>query len=111
MNSALYLPARWTGTPPATVAVTPETAGRAETSLWVVELAAGESVDRRSGDDEILVVSLLGSMAVSCGEGGFVLAGRHSVCAGPTDFAYIGRDCDYCVASHSGAHVAFCGAH
>ena len=105
-----YLPAGSTGTHPVTVAVTPETAGWAETSLWVAELSAGESVDRRSGDDEILVVPLSGAMTVSCGDSGFVLAGRHSVFAGPTDFAYIGRDSDFRVASHTGARVAFCGA-
>jgi len=110
MNSALYLPAGSTGAPPVTVAVTPETAGWAETSLWVAELAAGESIDRRSGHDEIVVVPLSGSVTVSCGGGGFVLAGRHSVFAGPTDVGYIGRDSDYRVASPNGARVALCGA-
>src|ERR1700739_1853379 len=110
MNSALYLPASSTNAHLVTVAVTPETVGWAETSLWVAELAAGESMERRSGDDEIIVVPLSGSVTVSCGDGGFVLAGRHSVFAGPTDFAYIGRDSDYRVASPNGARVALCGA-
>jgi len=108
MNDKLYLPAAHGH--PVAVAVTPQTAGWAETSLWVIELAAGESVHRHSGADEILVVPLAGAVTVSCGEGEFGLAGRHSVFDGPTDFAYVGRDNDYRVASLGGARVALCGA-
>jgi 5-deoxy-glucuronate isomerase len=105
-----YLPAGSTGSDPFTVVVTPESAGWAECSLWVAELPAGESVERRSGDDEVLVVPLSGSATVSCGEHQFVLTGRHSVFDGATDFAYVGRDSSYRVASHGGARVALCGA-
>jgi 5-deoxy-glucuronate isomerase len=110
MNSKHYLPAGSTGTYPFTVAVTPESAGWAESSLWVLELAAGESAERQSGDDEILVVPLSGSVIVSCDDHQFVLAGRHSVFDGPTDFAYVGRDSSYRVTSPGGARVALCGA-
>ncbi|HME47619.1 5-deoxy-glucuronate isomerase [Mycobacterium sp.] len=110
MNSKFYLPAGSTGAHPYTVSVTPESTGWAETSLWITELAAGESVDRRSGPDEILVVPLSGSLTVSSGDGEFTLTGRKSVFHGPTDFAYVGRDSGYRVASARGARVALCGA-
>jgi 5-deoxy-glucuronate isomerase len=106
----LYLPAKSTGTPPYTVSVTPESAGWAESSLWVADLGAGESVDRRSGDDEILVVPLAGSVSVTCGGHEFALAGRESVFHGSTDFAYVGRDSGYRVSSAADARVALCGA-
>jgi 5-deoxy-glucuronate isomerase len=105
-----YLPAGSTGTHPFTVAVTPESAGWAESSLWIAELGAGESVDLQSGDDEILVVPLSGSMTVAGDDHQYVLAGRHSVFDGPTDFAYIGRDHSYRVGSPDGGRVALCGA-
>ncbi|MBV8349914.1 MAG: 5-deoxy-glucuronate isomerase, partial [Mycolicibacterium sp.] len=68
MTAKLYLPAGSTGTRPYRVSVTPESAGWAESSLWVAELAPGQSLDRRSGDDEILVVPLSGSVTVSSGD-------------------------------------------
>jgi 5-deoxy-glucuronate isomerase len=110
MNSKLYLPAGSTGMRPYTVSVTPESAGWAESSLWVAELGPGESADRLSGDDEILVVPLSGSVTVSCDGTEFALAGRESVFHGPTDFAYVGRDSGYRVSSAAGARVALCGA-
>src|SRR6185312_4889109 len=110
MNSKHYLPAGSTGTHPFSVTVTPESAGWAESSLWIVQLGAGESVDRRCDDDEILVVPLSGAASVSCEEGEFALAGRQSVFCGPTDFAYVGRDSSFRVTSADGAHVALCGA-
>ncbi|MBV8928273.1 MAG: 5-deoxy-glucuronate isomerase [Mycobacteriaceae bacterium] len=106
----LYLPAGSTGSPPYTVSVTPESAGWAESSLWVLELGRGETVDRQSGDDEILVVPLSGSATVACGGAEFPLAGRRSVFHGPTDFGYVGRDNAYRVTSAAGARVALCGA-
>ena len=109
-DRAFYLPAGSTGTAPFTVAVTPESAGWAKSSLWVAELAAGESLGRHSGDDEILVVPLSGAVTVSCEDHDFALAGRQSVFHGPTDFAYVGRDSSYRVTSAAGARVALCGA-
>jgi 5-deoxy-glucuronate isomerase len=110
MNSKMYLPARSSGTHPFTVAITPDSAGWAESSLWVVELGPGESVTRSSGEDEILVVPLSGSAVVTCDGNEFLLAGRQSVFHGPTDFAYVGRASSYRVFSDRGARVALCGA-
>lgn len=110
MNSKLYRPAGSTGTHPFTVSVTPESAGWAESSLWVFELGAGESIDRQSGDDEILAVPLSGSATVACAGDEYALAGRESVFHGPTDFAYVGRDNGFRVSSATGARIALCGA-
>ncbi len=92
------------------MSITPESAGWRESSLWVVELGAGNAVERQSGDDEIVVVPLAGAVTVRCDGDEFTLAGRASVFDGPTDFAYVGRDSDYRVASADGARVALCGA-
>jgi 5-deoxy-glucuronate isomerase len=110
MDSKLYLPAGSTGRPPLRVSVTPESAGWAECSLWVAQLGGDESVDRESGDDEVLVVPLAGSVVVACGGHEFDLAGRESVFHGPTDFAYVGRDNGFRVSTRAGARVALCGA-
>jgi len=110
MDSKHYLPASSTGTHPYAVSITPESAGWRESSLWVVELGAGDVVERQSGDDEVVVVPLSGAVTVGCGVDEFALAGRHSVFDGPTDFAYVGRDSAYRVASANGARVALCGA-
>ena len=110
MRSTLYLPAGSTGMRPYRVAVTPETAGWAESSLWIADLAPGQSLDRGSADDEILVVPLSGSVTIATDDCEFTLAGRQSVFHGPTDFAYVGRDSGYRVTASRGARVALCGA-
>jgi 5-deoxy-glucuronate isomerase len=110
MNSKLYLPAGSAGTHPFTVSVTPESAGWAETSLWVAELGAGESIDRQSGADEILAVPLSGSVSVACDGREFTLEGRESVFDGPTDFAYVGRDSEFRATALTRARVGLCGA-
>ncbi|MFW0792266.1 5-deoxy-glucuronate isomerase [Gordonia sp. CPCC 205515] len=109
MNSKWYIPAR-SATAPLTVDVTPESAGWTESSLFVVELAAGESVSRDSGLDEIMVVPLAGSATVTADGRTFELAGRASVFAGPSDFAYVGRDTEFTVSSTAGGRFALCGA-
>ncbi|GAC66712.1 5-deoxy-glucuronate isomerase [Gordonia soli] len=109
MNSKYYIPAGSASAPYA-VDVTPESAGWTESSLWTVELAAGASVTRSSGGNEIIVVPLAGSADVSSGGITFTLAGRASVFDGPSDFAYVGRDSEYTVTSAAGGRFALCGA-
>lgn len=109
MNSKYYIPGQ-SAPAPLTVDVTPESAGWTESSLFVVELSAGESITRRSGDDEIMVVPLSGSATVSCEGTTFELAGRESVFDGPSDFAYVGRDSEFTVTSAQGGRFALCGA-
>ncbi|MGW5522942.1 5-deoxy-glucuronate isomerase [Gordonia sp. NPDC003950] len=109
MNSKYYIPAG-SATAPLAVDVTPESAGWTESSLWVVELDAGESVTRRSGPDEIIVIPLSGSAVVACDGRQFELEGRASVFDGPSDFAYVGRDSEFSVTSADGGRFALCGA-
>lgn len=109
MNSKWYIPAR-SATAPLTVDVTPESAGWTESSLFVIELAAGESVSRDSDLDEIMVVPLAGSASVTADRTTFELAGRTSVFDGPSDFAYVGRDTEFTVSSAAGGRFALCGA-
>ena len=110
MNAKYFLPAGSTGSPPYTVSVTPQSAGWRESSLWVLELAAGGSVTRDSGDDEIIVIPLSGSVTVTCDGEELHLHGRATVFDGPTDFAYVGRDSSYSLAAAADARVALCGA-
>lgn len=109
MNSDYYLPA----TAPVdgiTVQVTPESAGWTESSLTVVTLVAGGSVDRSTGPDEVIVLPLAGSARVRVADETLELTGRTGVFAGPSDFAYVGRDTDYTLSSEGGGRFAICGA-
>lgn len=95
---------------PFSLAITPETAGWSESSLWTLELAAGAMQALTTGDDEVMVVPLSGSAVVGSAGTEFTLAGRNSVFDGPSDFAYIGRDSDYTITSAAGGRFALCGA-
>jgi 5-deoxy-glucuronate isomerase len=99
-----------TSEPPVLLSVTPESAGWAHTSLWIVSLSADEGISLESEADEILVVPLAGSAAVTCGDTRFELQGRASVFDGPTDFAYVGRDSEFSIDSEFGGRFALCGA-
>ncbi|WLP89796.1 5-deoxy-glucuronate isomerase [Gordonia sp. NB41Y] len=109
MASKYYIPAG-SATRPLTVDVTPESAGWTESSLWVAELAPGGSITRATGPDEVLVVPLAGAAVVSCDGRAFELEGRSGVFTGPTDFAYVGRNCEFTVTSADGGRFALCGA-
>ncbi|MET9199620.1 5-deoxy-glucuronate isomerase [Gordonia sp. NPDC003585] len=109
MNSKWYIPAG-SATAPLTVDVTPESAGWSESSLFVAELGAGESLTRTTGPDEIIVVPLSGSASVASGDTTFELTGRASVFDGPSDFAYVGRDSEFTLTSSAGGRFALCGA-
>jgi 5-deoxy-glucuronate isomerase len=78
-----------TGSGAETVAITPERAGWTYSGLRVVELAAGQRYELDTGADEMLVLPLAGGCVVSCADNEFVLTGRPSVFAGPSDFAYL----------------------
>lgn len=110
VNSEYYIPVGASADAPFDVVVTPESAGWSESSLRTLRLAAGESADLRSGDDEIMVVPLSGSATVTCDGETVELAGRATVFDGPSDFAYVGRDSSYTVVSASGGRFALCGA-
>ncbi|GAA1608088.1 5-deoxy-glucuronate isomerase [Actinoplanes couchii] len=61
------------------------------TGLRVVTLAVGGRVRFGTGDDEVLVVPLLGGCDVACDDERMTLTGRRSVFARGTDVAYLPR--------------------
>ena len=105
-----YLPAGSTADDNFSVAITPESAGWAESSLWIVNLAADEEIDIETGDDEIIILPLAGSATVTCDGTRYTLRGRASVFDGPSDFAYVGRDSVYSIETDEGGRFALCGA-
>lgn len=90
--------------------VDPDSAGWGYSSLRVLELAAGGSRELDTGDSEWIVLPLNGSCTVSCDGEVFELAGRASVFAGVTDFAYVPRDASVRVESSNGGRFALTGA-
>ncbi|MGA8113572.1 MAG: 5-deoxy-glucuronate isomerase, partial [Actinocatenispora sp.] len=61
------------------------------TSLRIVRLAPGDSVEIATGDEEILVVPLSGGCVIGSGADTVELAGRPDVFSGVTDFGYLPR--------------------
>ena len=108
-------------TPPATSAeVAPLATGSADategwhhTSLRVAHLHPGGSVGHDTGEEEVVVVPLSGSVTIEIeGDDAIVLDGRASVFDGPSDTAYLPRHGTVTV-RNSGtgpARVALCGA-
>jgi 5-deoxy-glucuronate isomerase len=89
MDSQLHLAAGSAADGPYRLAITPEQAGWAYSGLRVLDLAPGGPHELRTGGDEMLVLPLAGSAVVDCDGERFELAGRPSVFAGVTDFAYL----------------------
>ncbi|GAS96936.1 myo-inositol catabolism IolB domain-containing protein [Mycolicibacterium canariasense] len=107
MNSKLYIPAN-SAAAPFTVAITPEDAGWAESSLHVVDLGTGGTVTLNTGDTEVMILPLSGGGSVQAGEETFALSPRGSVFDGPADMVYVGIEQAYTI-SGSG-RIAICGA-
>jgi 5-deoxy-glucuronate isomerase len=104
---SLHIPA--TGEP---IVVTPEVAGWAYCGLRILELSPGTPQILATGDSEAFVLPLAGAVTVFVAgaaggiETSFELAGRDSVFAAVTDFAYVGRDSVITLTSARGAEVA-----
>ena len=103
---SLHVPA--TGLP---TVITPASAGWQFSGLQVLALAPGVAQTLATGDVEMFVLPLAGGLSVEvAGPGGslasFELAGRVSVFAAVTDFAYVGRDSVLTLVSPTGAQVA-----
>lgn len=92
--------------------ITPEAAGWHYCGLRLLRLPAGEAVSVETGDREVFVLPLAGSLSVEVADAGgrpearFELVGRTSVFTRVTDFAYAGRDSRLTLVSVSGAEVA-----
>ena len=107
MRSELYIPAG-SAVAPFTVAITPEDAGWAESSLHVVDLGAGGSVSLSTDGTEVMILPLSGGGRVECGGETFTLSPRVSVFDGPADMVYLGIGQDYTLSGHG--RIAICGA-
>ena len=91
----------------ATTSVTPETAGWTYCGLEVSALAAGEPRTFSTGAREMAVLPLSGGAVTVETEGRrFELAGRSSVFAAVTDWAYLPVDAEVRLSSATGAEVA-----
>jgi 5-deoxy-glucuronate isomerase len=107
---SLHLPAGTAAADGWALEVTPETAGWAATSLWVLDLAPGAERVVTTGPDEMVVVPLQGGLVVDCDGQRLELAGRPGVFADPTDFAYLPLDSTAALRSPGGGRFALCGA-
>ncbi|MFE3203355.1 5-deoxy-glucuronate isomerase [Embleya sp. NPDC059237] len=104
--SPLHLPDGSTAEGGFRVAITPESAGWAYSSLRVLELAPGETRRFETGDAETIVLPLAGSCVVTVDEATYELAGREHVFARVTDFVYAPRDARVSVTSERGGRFA-----
>jgi len=86
--------------------VTPEQAGWTYSGLKVLTLPPGGSHTWATGQDEILVLPLSGSAAVTCDDTSFELTGRGSVFSRVSDFSYAPRDATVTVTSRDGGAFA-----
>lgn len=87
-------------------AVTPADAGWTYAGLRLLDLAPGETVHLDTADEETIVLPLRGSAAVTADGTTIELAGRPSVFARVSDFAYVPRDTAASVTSATGGRFA-----
>lgn len=92
MTGNLHLPWGTTARGPWALEVTPERAGWTYAGLRLLTLSGGGEVTFATGDEEMLVLPLAGAATVHCDGQCLKLAGRSSVFAAVTDFAYLPRD-------------------
>jgi 5-deoxy-glucuronate isomerase len=96
------------------VLLTPADAGWSRAGLLVVALAPGVPRTVRTGESEMFVLPLAGSLVAQIApeqapdavEAAYELAGRSSVFTRVTDFGYAGRDSLVTLTSDAGAEVA-----
>lgn len=99
-----------TTSPPWTLSVDPARAGWVYSSLRVVDLRPGETVQLDTGHQEILVLPLSGSCSVQTPTFAGDLVGRGSVFDGPSDFVYIGVETSVTLHSTAGGRFAIPGS-
>jgi len=81
--------------------------GWAHTGLKVAELAPGQTVDLEATNEERIIVPLSGEYFTACVDGqDYVLTGRTSVFAGPSDVLYSGINTALRISAPTGGRVA-----
>ena len=108
--SRYYLPAGTAGAREYDLEVTPESAGWGFSSLRVLSLDAAGTHTLHTGQDEVLVVPLSGSVSVEVDGTHLDLDGRPDVFAGPTDFAYLPVGAVATLHTVAGGRFALCGS-
>ena len=106
MSTCRHLRAGTAADGPWLVSVTPEQAGWRYSGLRVLRLDPGGSSEFGTAGDEMVILPLAGSCVVDCDGERFELAGRASVFAGVTDFAYLPPDAQARVSSAAGGRFA-----
>ena len=106
MESTLHWPAGRLADGRYQVSLTPGRAGWSYAGLRVLGLPAGGSCELSTGAAEMLVLPLAGSATVHCAGQRLELAGRPSVFAGVTDFAYLPPGCAAGIRSEHGGRFA-----
>jgi 5-deoxy-glucuronate isomerase len=90
--------------------ITPESAGWTYCGLRVVQLAPGEARTVATGNEELAVLPLAGSLTVEIEGLRFGLEGRASVFARVTDWAYAPIESELRLSSAGGAEIALASA-
>ena len=90
--------------------ITPESAGWTYCGLRVATIEPGGRLEVATGNEELAVVPLAGSLAVEVDGACFELRGRESVFARVTDWAYAPIDARVVLTSEAGAEVALATA-
>ena len=109
-SARLFLPDGATANAPYDLVITPESAGWGYSSLRVLTLAPGESVEFDTESDEMIVLPLSGDAEVTIGDTTFALAGRESVFTAVTDTAYLPINSQVRLRSPHGGTIALPGA-
>jgi 5-deoxy-glucuronate isomerase len=109
-TASLLIPAGEGADGSAALTITPESAGWTYCGLRILTLRSGESLPLTTGNEEVAVVPLSGSVAVEVEGRRFELEGRTSVFARITDWAYVPIDCDATLSSAAGAELALASA-
>ena len=93
-GNELHLPSGRTAADGFDTLITPEVAGWSHSSLRTFTLGRGEEKTFPTAGEEMFVVPLAGSCAVTFGSTTVELRGRSDVFAGPTDVAYLPVDAE-----------------
>ena len=110
-GAELHLAHGTTGDGVDDVVVTPERAGWVHCGLRVLRLAPGETRSLETGDDEIAVLPLSGGgLTVEADDRRFELAGRATVFARVTDWAYVPVGSALRLTSEEGCELALASA-
>ena len=110
MTSSYLLAAGTAGAGDYDLEVTPESASWGFSSLRVLSLEPAGTHTLHTGDEEVLVVPLSGSVSVEVDGSHLELDGRPDVFAGPTDFAYLPVGQVATLHAAAGGRFALCGA-